>query len=208
MLLLTGLLPLFAAVAVWLLGIVWVLGSHIVRRAEGPLPFKSAVLAGLPWVIIIVYLVCPCDANSNRTPLSLVLPLFCQRLPQPSRSESPCAQAVPTIAFTSFSTFNCRSYDDDTALGTKQSFMHYDPSVRCWSGQEHKDIMTSAVTLAFLWPVGGTLFCAALLYASHDAIKENTPTPLSRATAFLHREFNPNFSFWEGVRYVLCGSKQ
>ena len=86
--------------------------------------------------------------------------------------------------------------------------MHYDPSVRCWSSQEHKDIQTSAITLAFLWPVGGTLFCAALLYACHDAIRENTPTPLSRATAFLHREFNPSFSFWEGVRCVLCGSTQ
>ena len=111
---------------------------------------------------------------------------------------------MPTIAFTAFSAFNCRAYEDDSALGTEQSFLHYDPSIRCYEGEEHADIRATAIILAFIWPLGGTLFCASLLHACRVAIWEDMPTDLWRATAFLHREFRAGYSQWEGGEALSC----
>ena len=56
LLLLTGFGPLGIAAAIWLLAFSTVVGWHVATRAEGPPPIKSALLAGLPAVVIIVYL--------------------------------------------------------------------------------------------------------------------------------------------------------
>ena len=56
LLLLTGLGPLGVAAGIWLLGFLWELGSHVALRKEGSLPIRSALLAGLPWVLVIVYI--------------------------------------------------------------------------------------------------------------------------------------------------------
>ncbi len=159
----SGLVPLALVGLILLLGVVWVVGSHLVRRKPGPLPVKGGLLAGLPAALVIVY----------------------------------CA--VPTVAYTSFSAFNCRTYMSDSAAGTSTAFLLGDPSVRCWDGDAHADIMRSAIALIICWPIGGTLLVALLLYASQTAIVERTPTDLSRATAFLHREFKPAFALWEGI---------
>ena len=66
------------------------------------------------------------------------------------------------------------------------------------------------MALAFVWPLGVTGLFASLLLASRDAIIENKPTPLSRATAFLHHEYRPSFFYWEVIvlaqRIVLNGA--
>eukprot|EP00966_Prymnesium_polylepis_P111626 2582190-Prymnesium_polylepis.1 len=46
-----------------------------------------------------------------------------------------------------------------------------------------------------VWPVGIPLLYAVLLWASRDAIREHTPSSLSRATAFLWGDYSV-FAFW------------
>jgi hypothetical protein len=60
-----------------------------------------------------------------------------------------------------------------------------------------------------IYPIGLLLVNAALLFAARKAIQSRRPTALSRAIAFLHREFKPQFFWWELVemlrRLVLVG---
>ena len=50
---------------------------------------------------------------------------------------------------------------------------------------------------------------ATLLFCARKAIVSGKATPLSRATAFLHREYEPQFFWWELVdmsrRFLLVG---
>ena len=53
---LTGFGPLGIAAALWFMAFLTEVGWHVATRAEGPPRIKSACLAGLPAVVIIVYL--------------------------------------------------------------------------------------------------------------------------------------------------------
>ena len=48
-----------------------------------------------------------------------------------------------------------------------------------------------------VYPVGYLLFVASLLLAARKAILLKKPTRLSRALAFLYREYEKSFYFWE-----------
>ena len=57
--------------------------------------------------------------------------------------------------------------------------------------------MGLAVVAISLYPVGLFVLNGGLLGASSEAILSENPTALSRATAFLHREYKPSAFWWE-----------
>ena len=81
-------------------------------------------------------------------------------------------------------------------------------AIQCRTRQ-HADAKALAVVAIILYPVGLLLLTAALLFASRAAIRTKRPTTLSCAIAFLHREYEPQFFWWELVemlrRLVLVG---
>ena len=56
-------------------------------------------------------------------------------------------------------------------------------------------ILPLALAAIFIYPVGLTVLNASLLFCARKAIVEKRSTTLSRATAFLHKEFE------------VCGSR-
>ena len=60
-----------------------------------------------------------------------------------------------------------------------------------------------------LYPIGITAFCGLLLLRASTAIIAGKATPLSRATAFLHREYEVTAFWWELMemlrKFLLVG---
>ena len=61
-------------------------------------------------------------------------------------------------------------------------------------------LLTSAFAprLATVYPIGIWLFCALLLFKASTTILAGKETPLTRAIAFLYREYEPE-KFWWGL---------
>ena len=61
-----------------------------------------------------------------------------------------------------------------------------------------------------MWPVGATSLCALLLLKARKGIVEQRSTLLSRSSAFLHREYEPEYFYWEilllSERITLSGA--
>ena len=117
---------------------------------------------------------------------------------------------TPTVSFEIFSAFNCRPYGYNDTSGEEIHFMLNDPSIRCWGSDQHNDILAIAIGMIVVWPVGVVLGFAILLSRCRKAFHERKPSSLSRATAFLHREYEVPFYYWEVVtmvqRILLCGA--
>merc|ERR1719502_1680193 len=60
-----------------------------------------------------------------------------------------------------------------------------------------------------LWPIGVQLLYVVLLWRVRRPLLNRTPTALTRATAFLHRDYKPEFFYWEAIelarRLILTG---
>ena len=86
--------------------------------------------------------------------------------------------------------------------------MRLDASVECYT-EDHKSITDLAIGFIVLWPVGSLVLFTALLFACHKPLQAKTPTALTRATAFLHREYKTTFYWWEALelarKLVLTG---
>lgn len=57
--------------------------------------------------------------------------------------------------------------------------------------------MTIAWAAVLLYPVGCFALNAVILISARVAIKSKVPTPLSSASSFLHREYDPSVYWWE-----------
>ena len=62
---------------------------------------------------------------------------------------------------------------------------------------EYVKTKRAAFAMLALWPVGVPLLYALLLWASRDALRTETETPLSKATAFLSADYRPSAFWWE-----------
>ena len=105
---------------------------------------------------------------------------------------------TPASSATAFAALNCRYYDDDSALDTQTGFLLAEPSVICGSSQ-HAELVSISTALIVLWPVGMTVAFAVLLRLCHKSIEAQEPTALSSAIAILHREYHPQYYFFEVV---------
>ena len=86
--------------------------------------------------------------------------------------------------------------------------MRQDASVKC-STEEHDSITDLAIGFIVLWPAGSLVLFTSLLAACYKPLQAKSPNALTRATAFLHREYEQNWYWWEAVelarKLVLTG---
>ena len=118
---------------------------------------------------------------------------------------------VPVASVKLFSSFNCVSYESDTAGGVDVRFLRDSLDVTCSdNSSEYSRILRLSFVLMALWPIGGTMLCAWLLRKCRHAIVEHRPSVLSRACRFLYQEMQPAYYYWEVIvlieRIVLCGA--
>ena len=90
--------------------------------------------------------------------------------------------------------------------------MRQDASVECGS-DDHGPITALATGFIVLWPAGSLALFTSLLAACYKPLQAKTPNALTRATAFLHREYEKTWYWWEAVElarklvltgFVLC----
>jgi hypothetical protein len=119
-----------------------------------------------------------------------------------------CYFLIPSLSVKLFASFNCVSFEYER--GHTLRFLRGDYSTTCDISEEHFTIRRTAFIFVCIWPVGVTIAFGVLLYYSRNAIKQQKPTRLSRATSFLHSEFDAKFFYWEVVilvqRILLTGA--
>ena len=110
--------------------------------------------------------------------------------------------AYPIATNVAFDAFSCYDFQDGA------SYLVTDVTIRCGSDQ-HWQAKRVAILGIFLYPVGLLVLNASLLVFSREAILVQKPSALSRATAFLHREYKRDFYLWELAemlrRFLLVG---
>ncbi|EOD21749.1 hypothetical protein EMIHUDRAFT_207811 [Emiliania huxleyi CCMP1516] len=88
------------------------------------------------------------------------------------------------------------------------SYMRQDASVECGT-EDHESITDVATGFIVLWPAGSLVLFTSLLAACYKPLQAKTPNALTRATAFLHREYEKTWYWWEVVelarKLVLTG---
>lgn len=106
----------------------------------------------------------------------------------------------PIVTNTAFEAFSCYTFDDGTNY--TRAYLVSDVSIECtppWGGNTYNEWHTTVTIVAYaavaLYPVGLIVLNGVLLFAARKAIQSGKPTALSRATAFLHREFEPQFFY-------------
>ena len=86
--------------------------------------------------------------------------------------------------------------------------MRQDASLECGK-EEHEGITEIAIGFIVLWPAGSLVLFTSLLAACYKPLQAKTPNALTRATAFLHREYEKTWYWWEAVelarKLVLTG---
>ena len=86
--------------------------------------------------------------------------------------------------------------------------MRQDASVECGS-DDHGPITALATGFIVLWPAGSLVLFTSLLAACYKPLQAKSPNALTRATAFLHREYEKTWYWWEAVelarKLVLTG---
>lgn len=97
--------------------------------------------------------------------------------------------AYPLIANVAFDAFSCYKFKDS-------EWLKADVAIQC-DTQPHYDALALAWAAIVIYPIGLLLVNAALLFAARHAISSGRPTDLSRAIAFLYREYEPHLFWWE-----------
>lgn len=109
----------------------------------------------------------------------------------------------PIVTNTAFEAFSCYTFDENTNYTS--AFLVSDVNIACslpWGPTEqegHTTVTIVAFAAVVIYPIGLILLNGVLLFSARDAIRSGKSTPLSRATAFLHREYEPAFYWWELV---------
>jgi hypothetical protein len=95
----------------------------------------------------------------------------------------------PVVTRYAFAAFSWHQFDQDAWLRA---------DVRVQRGsREHTQARAMAIVAIMVYPVGVWLFFATLLLRARHAIAAGSPSTLSQAIAFLHREYEPRYYAWE-----------
>ena len=116
----------------------------------------------------------------------------------------------PTVSKGIFDTWHCTKYELN---GTDvRTFLNADLQIVCGGNdnpEEYAMIKTIAVFFLLLWPIGMPLVFFLVLFPNRKALRQGRRTRMVQATAFLHKEYNVTFYWWEIValaqRLVLTG---
>ncbi|KAL3923801.1 MAG: hypothetical protein SGPRY_004112, partial [Prymnesium sp.] len=116
--------------------------------------------------------------------------------------------AYPIVSRVAFDGFSCYKFTSGNSDKGSEEFLKADVSIECGTPKHHDVEVIASLAIA-IYPVGLLVLVAMLLFAARHAICNDTPTRLSRATGFLHREYQPHLFWWELVemlrRFVLVG---
>ena len=118
----------------------------------------------------------------------------------------------PTVSKGIFDTWDCREYELDGATGEIRTFLNADLQVVC-SGNDHPEEYDEITNIAYffllVWPIGMPLIFLLVLFPIRKALRQRRKTIMVQATAFLHKEYEPTFFWWEIVtlmqRLILTG---
>ena len=118
----------------------------------------------------------------------------------------------PTVSKGIFDTWDCREYELDGATGEIRTFLKSDLQVVC-SGNDHPEEYGEITNIAYffllVWPIGMPLIFLLVLFPIRKALRQRRKTIMVQATAFLHKEYEPTFFWWEIVtlmqRLILTG---
>jgi len=107
----------------------------------------------------------------------------------------------PIVTRLAFGAFSCYDFDEG-------HWLKADVSIRCFSDRHHSARWLASVAIV-IYPIGLLLLNSSLLFFARHAILHSQPTPLSRAIAFLYRDYEVHMFWWEVVemvrRFVLVG---
>ena len=98
-----------------------------------------------------------------------------------------------------FSVFDCTEFQTDsrTQPATTRSFIASQLTIECSDNPEYMSLRTAAYVFGVIWPVGmPILFILATVPFRRDHLRGRT-TPATKATMFLHKEYEPAFYWWE-----------
>ena len=109
---------------------------------------------------------------------------------------------VPVVSTKIFAAFDCVGYSHDSAIGDVRYYVRDDPRILCFDSNDHNRIRGTAFALMIIWPIGAPLVYGLLLLSCRNAIQNRKPSPLSSATDFLHKEYTPQFYYWEVLELV------
>ena len=123
--------------------------------------------------------------------------------------------SVISVSHRVFSAFDCLEFETDSLSDPKTS-LHYvnsDLTLRCdASVPAYKEATDLAYTLIALWPVAMPLAFALTLFSVRNKLLKRRGTQLTRATNFLHKEYEPLYFWWESLvlvqRLALTGWNQ
>ena len=118
----------------------------------------------------------------------------------------------PTVSKGIFDTWDCTKYELTGATGDVRTFLNADLQIVCGGNdypEEYDTIKTIAYFFLLLWPIGMPLIFFLVLFPNREALRQRRSTRMVQATAFLHKEYDPTFYWWEIVtlaqRLVLTG---
>ena len=97
----------------------------------------------------------------------------------------------PVVTNIAFEGFPCYTLEGG------QGWLIADVTIECGASEEHAHAVLLAWLAVFLYPVGLMVLNLVLLLWAHHAIIQKKPTVLSRAIAFLYREFDVTCFWWE-----------
>ena len=123
---------------------------------------------------------------------------------------------LPSVSTAIFQVQACRGFwyaDGDGAGGAgsaKHYFMRPQSVVRCAPTSEaHRALQQRMWGLAVVWPIGGIVLLALLLWTIRKPLREGHNTALVGASRFVHNDYHASFYAWELVnlchRTVLTG---
>ena len=108
----------------------------------------------------------------------------------------------PLVTKVAFDAVPCYEFADGTR------FLKADVSIECDTAQ-HERVQWLAWAAIAIYPVGLLVLNASLLVRVRKAVKNARPTLLSRATSFLHTDYEPHLFWWELIemlrRFILIG---
>ena len=113
--------------------------------------------------------------------------------------------AVISVSHRVFSAFDCLELETDSLADPKASLQYVtsDMTLRCdASVPAYKEATDLAYTLIALWPVAMPLAFALTLLCVSDKLLKRRGTQLTRATSFLHKEYEAPYFWWEPLVLV------
>ena len=96
----------------------------------------------------------------------------------------------PLVSTAAFEGFPCYEFEDG------RGWLIADVAIECRTPDHNRATLLAWVAV-IIYPVGLWLSNLMLLWRARDAIKGGKQTPLSRSIAFLFKEYEPEFYWWE-----------